>query len=44
MNFNVINEAVPLLTFLVAGLSQQKPGFNTMWDLWKTKWHWDKFY
>jgi hypothetical protein len=38
---------VPWLGQLVAGLSPQRPGFaprSIQWDLWLTKWHWDRFF
>jgi hypothetical protein len=39
---------VPWLRRLVAGLSPQRPGFDpggqSMWDLWWTKWHWDRVF
>jgi hypothetical protein len=38
--------AVPWLRSLFAGLSPRRPGFagQSMWDLWWTKWHWDRFF
>jgi hypothetical protein len=40
--------AVPWLRRLVAGLSPRRPGSDPgdhfMWDLWWTKWHWDRFF
>jgi hypothetical protein len=38
---------VPWLRSLVASLSPRRPGFEpsqSMWDLWWTNWHWDKFF
>jgi hypothetical protein len=38
--------AVPWLRRLVAGLSPRRSGLilgQSMWDLWWTKWHWDRF-
>jgi hypothetical protein len=40
-------KTVPWLRSLVTGLSQRRPGFTpgqSMWDLWRTKWHWDRFF
>jgi hypothetical protein len=31
---------------IVVGFPPRRPGFDTrsgMWDLWWTKWHWDRF-
>jgi hypothetical protein len=39
--------AEPWLRLLVANLSRRRPGFapgQYMWDLWWTKWHWDRFF
>jgi hypothetical protein len=39
--------AVPWLRRLVAGLSPWLPEFaprSIQWDLWWTKWHWDRFF
>jgi hypothetical protein len=39
--------AMPWLRRLVAGLSLRWPGFapgQSMWDLWWTKWHWDRVF
>jgi len=27
-----------------AGLSPWRHDFDSMWDLWCTKWHWDRFF
>jgi hypothetical protein len=38
---------VPWLRRLVAGLSPRRPGFapgSIQRDLWRTKWHWDRFF
>jgi hypothetical protein len=38
---------VSWLRLLVAGLSPRRLGFDpgqSMWDLWWTKWHWDRFF
>jgi hypothetical protein len=38
---------LPWLRSLVAGLSPRRSGFaagQSMWDLWWTKWHWDRFF
>jgi hypothetical protein len=38
---------VSWLRQLVAGLSQRRLGFDpgqSIWDLWWTKWHWDRFF
>jgi hypothetical protein len=42
----VCREAVLWLRQLVADLSPRRPGFaprSVQWDLWWTKWHWDRF-
>jgi hypothetical protein len=39
--------AVQWLRRLVAGLTPRRPGFapgQSMWDLWWTEWHWDRFF
>jgi hypothetical protein len=40
--------AVPWLRRLAAGLPPRRPRFDPgsvhMWDLWWTKWHWDRFF
>jgi len=36
---NVVIRRIPV----VASLSPQKPGSNSMWDLWCAKWHWKNF-
>jgi hypothetical protein len=43
---NLFTRAVPWLRRLVAGLSPRRPGLDPglMWDLWWTKWHWDRFF
>jgi type VI protein secretion system component VasA len=36
-----------VLRRLFAGISQRRPGFDpgqSLWDLWWTKWHWDRFF
>jgi hypothetical protein len=45
-NVTVCPEAVPWFRRLVTGVSPRRPGFaprSVQWDLWWTKWHWDKF-
>jgi hypothetical protein len=40
-------KAVPWLRRLAAGLPLRRHGFNpgqSMWGLWWTKWHWDRFF
>jgi hypothetical protein len=44
--FKVCSWAVIWLRRLFAGLSQRRPVFapgSSMWDLWWTKWHWERF-
>jgi hypothetical protein len=39
--------AVPWLRRLTTGLSPRRPKFapgSIQWDLWWTKWHWDRFF
>jgi hypothetical protein len=47
-NLNLtVNMAVPWLRRLIAGLSPRRPGLaprSIQWDLWWTKWHWDRFF
>jgi hypothetical protein len=41
------HRAMPWLRWLIAGLSPWQPGFaprSIQWDLWWTKWHWDRFF
>jgi hypothetical protein len=41
-----VSDAASWLRRLVAGLTFRRPGFNprlSLWDLWRTEWHWDRF-
>jgi hypothetical protein len=46
VRLTVALKAVPWLRSLVAGLLPRVPGFApaSVWDLWWTKWHWDRFF
>ena len=39
-----VSRAVPCLRRLFAGLSNRRPNFDPIWDLWWTKWHWGRFF
>jgi hypothetical protein len=49
-NYEILSQmykAVPWLRRLVAGLSPWRPSLlpvQSMWDLWWTKWHWERFF
>jgi hypothetical protein len=48
IKYKDVQKAVPWLRRLVAGLSPRRPGVRSqvksMWDLWWTKWHKDRFF